>query len=165
MNFFDIGISLAMVAVGVYFALLTPDYKNSAGFKTNQTLRGRKEWNYGHKFLGMLYIIYGVVTGVGYIMLRNVGIELNSYVAFCLYLTLIVSTMPLMSFAIQKKFGKDLELEKRLEEQKKQQEMYNQERKKEAQKKKAAQKKEAEKKRNLREQQKIAQKRKKEKGR
>lgn len=161
MDLFDLGTPIIMAVIGLYYFLGTPRFKDGAGFKTQQSLRGKAEWSFGHKFLGLLFIVYALIAGFGAYMLASNGLQLQSWLIVAFYTVLLVSTIPLMNVAIQAKFGKSEKIEAQkaaqaeaYEEQKAQYEAERARRKKE--KEKAAQKK-----KQLKEQQKIAKQRKK----
>ena len=159
MNIFDIGVPTIMIFIGAIYLLATPEYKRGSGFRTEQTLRGKQEWRFGHKFIGFLFILYGLITGGGAYYFSTINVVLNRYLVMCIYGTLLISTIPFMNMAIVKKFGKDENRAKAMQEE------YRKQHQAAADKKKAQRQKEQNKRKMLKEQQKIAKKRKKEKGR
>ena len=165
MNIFDIGVPTIMIFIGAIYLLATPEYKRGSGFRTEQTLRGKQEWRFGHKFIGFLFILYGLITGGGAYYFSTINVVLNRYLVMCIYGTLLISTIPFMNMAIVKKFGKDENIEKKHAEERAMQEEYRKQHQAAADKKKAQRQKEQNKRKMLKEQQKIAKKRKKEKGR
>ena len=165
MNLFDYGVPAIMIVIGLIYFMATPRYRKSSGFKTEQTLRGKEQWNYGHKMIGLLFIFYGVVSGMAHLGLASSGIVINRYAIVILYCIELGSTIPLMNLAIEKKFGKDEELERMHAQRREMQEEYRKKHDAEVEKKKAAREKEQKKKKMLKAQQKIAKQRKKERGR
>ena len=165
MDLFDIGLPIAFICVGFFYAFMTPRFKDGLGLKTVQTLRGREEWKYGHKCLGGLLIFYGILPAALTYVTYVYRVEIPQFVLFCFYLTLIATSYPLLNKFIVWKFGRDEDLDRRLQQQRDAQDEYYAERRKKAEKKKEAKRKEADKKKMLKQQQKIAKQRKKEKGR
>jgi len=148
---YTLGAPIMLAFMGLLYIFATPKYKNSMGMKTLQSLRGKEEWKFGHKAVGVAFLLYGIATGCGSFVISSAGIELNSLFVICLYGSLLLTTPFIMNFAIKKKFGIDEELEKRQEEQRQEHndrvDEYNEEKKK----KKAERQKEAERKKRIKE--------------
>ncbi len=165
MSILDYSISAALFLLGFYFAVLTPPFKGGYGFRTIYTVRGKEEWKYGHKFLGVVFMIFALISGYGVYFTKIHHINLHRYYILAVYGTILVVALPIMHWAINMKFGKDQTVEDELSERSQKPIQAFEQIKQNATSKSSEKKKKAEKRRKLREQQRIAKKRKKEKSR
>ena len=124
--------------------------------KTEQTLRGKEEWKFGHKILGATYILYALICGGMVFVISALNIELNSLLVICAYGTLMLSTPFIMNLSIKKKFGVDEAIEEKKQARIDAQNAWVDERKAASAKKKAAKQKEADRKKRVRESDKRA---------
>ena len=113
---YEIGAGLIFAVLGCLYLFFTPKYKSGSGMRTVQSLRGKDEWNFGHKIIGLLFIFYGAVTGTGAFVISAAGIKLNNLMIICIYGTLMLTGPFVMNAAIKKKFGVDEEIERQRQE-------------------------------------------------
>ena len=165
--FYRLGAPIMLFILGLLYVFATPKFKNSLGMRTLQSLRGKDEWKFGHKVIGAVFMLYGLITGGVSLLVTSAAIELNSLLVICVYGSLLLTTPFIMNFAIKKKFGIDEELERMKAERKQLQEEQYDAYTEEKKKKKAQRKKEADRKKRIKESDKKAKEvaRKKKKGR
>ena len=153
---YDFGVPIVMLVLGFIYLFGTPKYKKSIGLKTDQTLRGKEEWKFGHKILGVTYIVYALICGAMVFVVNALSVPLNSLLVICVYGTLMLSTPFIMNFAIKKKFGVDEEVEEAKKERIEAHNAWVDDFKAQSAKKKKARQKEADRKKRVRESDKKA---------
>jgi len=109
MVIFDVMITACFLFYGYKFLKNTPKYGTKEGIGTKYTKQSREAWELGHKFGGVLILVYGIITGiltaVAYFLLKNDPPQWYQFMTMGVELVLIASIIPAINIRVKARFG------------------------------------------------------------